>query len=388
MPPLAQATAKRETRAAAGAKLRTALGLMSGTSMDGVDAALIRSDGRGRIEFGPRQTVAYDDFIRAGLRAALGKPTAPPALVEAVTRAHGAAVEALLGRNGVRREAVDVIGFHGHTISHRPWERATVQIGDAALLARLAGIDVVNDFRSADVRAGGQGAPFVPVFHAALARGLDHPLAVLNIGGVANVTWIGAAFDPNAPAPPNGDLLAFDTGPGNALLDDWVFRRTGAHWDTDGKLALAGRADARAADAILANPYFNREPPKSLDRDHFDAGPVSGLSPEDGAATLVAVTARSAALARRFFPAPARRWLVCGGGRRNPAIMQALKAAIAEPVEPAPVDAVEAVGWDGDALEAQAFAYLALRSLDGLPLSFPRTTGVPRALTGGTLVRA
>lgn len=387
MPPLAQATAKRETRATARspgrARLRTALGLMSGTSMDGVDAALIRSDGNGRIEFGPRQTFPYDAAIRAGLRASLGKTEAPAPLVEALTRAHAAAVATLLGGNGIASGAVDVIGFHGHTISHRPWEGSTIQIGDGPLLARLAGIDVVNDFRIADVRAGGQGAPFVPVFHAALARGLEHPLAVLNIGGVANVTWIGAAYDAVASAPAETALLAFDTGPGNALLDDWVFKRTGAHWDADGKLALAGRADPAAAAAILANAYFERQPPKSLDRDHFDSSPVARLSPADGAATLVEVTARSAALARRFFPAPAQRWLVCGGGRRNPAIMQALKAAIAEPV-----DAVEAVGWDGDALEAQAFAYLALRSLDGLPLSFPRTTGVPRPLAGGTLHRA
>jgi anhydro-N-acetylmuramic acid kinase len=277
---------------------------------------------------------------------------------------------------------VDVVGFHGHTISHRPWAGSTIQIGDGALLARLTGIDVVNDFRTADVKAGGQGAPLVPVFHAALSAAQAHPLAVLNIGGVANVTWIGGSFDPAEPAPAEGSILAFDTGPGNALLDDWVWKRTGEHWDADGRLALAGRADDAAAEAILADAYFGREPPKSLDRDHFDASPVARLSPEDGAATLVAVTARSAALASRFFPQPAKRWLVCGGGRRNPAIMRALAAAIDVPVDP-----VETVGWDGDALEAQAFAYLALRSLDGLPLSFPRTTGVPRPLTGGTLMR-
>jgi len=363
--------------------MRTALGLMSGTSMDGIDAALIRSDGRGRVELGPRLTIAYDDAIRRDLRAALGKQKAPPALVEALTRAHAAAIEKLLAAHGIEGGAVDVIGFHGHTIWHRPEAGETIQIGDGALLARLIGIDVVNDFRTADVKAGGQGAPLVPVFHSALARGLAHPLAVLNIGGVANVTWIGAAFDPAAPAPDDAALLAFDTGPGNALIDDWVLKRTGARCDDDGKLARAGRADAKAAAAILADAYFARVPPKSLDRDHFDARPVAGLSAEDGAATLVDVTVRSAAAARKFFPAPARRWLVCGGGRRNPAIMEALRAAI-----PEPVDAVEAVGWDGDALEAQAFAYLALRTLDGLPLTFPRTTGAPRPLVGGTLHRA
>ncbi len=363
--------------------MRTALGLMSGTSLDGVDAALIRSDGRGRVEFGPRRTIPHGDSIRRELRAVLGKRAAPPALVEALTRAHAEAVKALLSEHRTTPREVDVVGFHGQTIWHRPEAGETVQIGDGALLARLTGIDVVNDFRTADVKAGGQGAPLVPVFHAALARELNPPLAILNVGGVANVTWIGAAFDPAAAAPDDAGLLAFDTGPGNALIDDWVLKRTGAPCDVDGRLARTGRVDARAAAAILADGYFARVPPKSLDRDHFDASPVAKLSPADGAATLVDVTARAAAAAGDYFPAPARRWLVCGGGRRNPAIMQALRAAIA-----APVDAVEAVGWDGDALEAQAFAYLALRTLDGLPLTFPRTTGAPRPMGGGTLHRA
>jgi len=381
MSQLAQAPSKPKAPADE-ARLRTALGLMSGTSMDGIDAALIRSDGRGSVEFGARLTRPYEPALRGALRAALGQPAAPPDLVESLTRVHAEAVRMLLAEAGIAAGEVDVIGFHGHTICHRPWEGETVQIGDGALLARLTGIDVVNDFRTADVKAGGQGAPFVPVFHAALARALPHPVAVLNIGGVANVTWIGAAFDPAAAAPDDAALLAFDTGPGNALLDDWVFRHTGQHWDGDGRLARAGRVDDAAARAILADPYFDRMPPKSLDRDHFDASPVDGLTPADGAATLVAVTARSAAAASRYFPAPAQRWLVCGGGRRNPAIMQALRAALEAPVDP-----VEAVGWDGDALEAQAFAYLALRALDGLPLSFPRTTGIPRPLTGGNVCR-
>ena len=383
MPPLAQAEAKPKTPASAAARLRTALGLMSGTSLDGVDAALIRSDGRGRVEFGPRATIPYDDAIRRELRAALGKSAAPRAVVEALTRAHAEAVQRLLTDHRLAAGDVDVVGFHGQTIWHRPEAGETVQIGDGALLARLVGIHVVNDFRTADVKAGGQGAPLVPVFHAALARELQHPLAVLNIGGVANVTWIGATFDPAAAAPDDAALLAFDTGPGNALIDDFVLKRTGARCDEGGALARAGRVDAKAAALILANAYFDRAPPKSLDRDHFDASPVSGLSPEDGAATLVEVTVRAVAAARRHFPVPPHRWLVTGGGRHNPAIMQALRAVLAVPVDP-----VEAVGWDGDALEAQAFAYLALRALDGLPITFPRTTGAPRPLGGGVLHRA
>ena len=367
--------------------LRT-IGLMSGTSLDGVDAAYLETDGETIARLGPRLTLPYDPKLRRALRALLDRAETlrddDPELLDAVKRLtdrHAEAVEAL----GLE---ADLIGFHGQTILHRPPVAGrnitpfTWQVGDAVSLARRTGMTVAYDFRSADVAAGGEGASLVPAYHQALAAGLERPLAVLNIGGVANVTWIGGAFDPAEPAPAAGSILAFDTGPGNALLDDWVWKRTGAHWDADGRLALAGKPNDAAAAAILGNDYFGREPPKSLDRDHFDASPVSSLSPEDGAATLVAVTARSAALASRFFPQPAKRWLVCGGGRRNPAIMRALSAAI-----DAPVDPVEAVGWDGDALEAQAFAYLALRSLDGLPLSFPRTTGVPKPLTGGTLMR-
>jgi anhydro-N-acetylmuramic acid kinase len=364
------------------ARLRAAIGLMSGTSLDGVDAALIRSDGRGRVEFGPHLTIPYGDALRAEVRAHFGKLSAPSALVEALTRANAEAVEALIAQHGVKRADIDVIGYHGQTIWHRPEAGETVQLGDGALLARLTGIDVVNDFRTPDVKAGGQGAPLVPIFHAALASALPLPVAVLNIGGVANVTWIGAAFDPASASPDDAALLAFDTGPGNALIDDWVMKHGGGRYDHDGRLARAGRVDEAAAGVILANGYFTRKPPKSLDRGHFDPVPVAPLSPEDGAATLVAVTARAVAKARDWFPAPARRWLVCGGGRHNPVIMEALRRAMREPVDP-----VEAVGWDGDATEAQAFAYLALRTLDGLPITFPHTTGAPKPMGGGTLHR-
>ena len=381
MPPLAQADAKPKMPAPA--RLRTALGLMSGTSLDGVDAALIRCDGRGRVEFGPHLTIPYGDALRRDVRALFGKLTGPPALVEALTRANAEAVEALIARHGLARGDVAVIGYHGQTIWHRPEAGETVQLGDGPMLARLTGIDVVNDFRSPDVKAGGQGAPLVPVFHAALAGRLPLPVAVLNIGGVANVTWIGAAFDPASTSPDDAALLAFDTGPGNALLDDWVMKHTDGRYDHGGRLARAGRADDAAAAVILANGYFARKPPKSLDRDHFNPAPIAQLSLEDGAATLVAVTAGAVAKAREWFPAPARCWLVCGGGRHNPAIMEALRAAMPEPVDP-----VEAVGWNGDATEAQAFAYLALRALDGLPITFPRTTGAPCPLGGGTLHRA
>jgi anhydro-N-acetylmuramic acid kinase len=348
-----------------------ALGLMSGTSLDGVDAALVVTDGIAVERLGPALTVPYQPDTRERLRSVLGG-AGPVAEVEAeITRIHAEAVARLLAEAGVSGAEVDVIGFHGHTILHRPEQRRTWQIGDGALLARLTGIPVVNDFRTADVLAGGQGAPLVPVFHRALAAGIERPVAVLNLGGVGNVTWIGE----------DDGLLAFDTGPGNALIDDWALAHTGTPVDEDGRLARSGKVDGARVARFAQHPFFVRIPPKSLDRDDFRtfaSGLVQGMDAADGAATLSAFTARAAGLARAHFPKPAARWLVCGGGRHNPAVMAALRAEFNAPVEP-----VEAVGWDGDALEAQAFAYLAVRSLRGLPLTYPETTGGPSALSGG-----
>jgi anhydro-N-acetylmuramic acid kinase len=350
------------------------IGLMSGTSLDGVDAAWVQTDGIAIAAFGPRLTLPYPAPLRAALRGLLDR--APglnaddpdlAAAVAALTEQHAQAVLAL----GM---PADLIGFHGQTLLHRPEQGRTWQVGDAARLAALTGVPVAHDFRAADVAAGGQGAPLVPVFHAALAAGMERPLAVLNLGGVANVTWIGA----------DGALAACDTGPGNGPLDDWTMRHTGAAFDRDGALARAGAADGAVLARLLAHPYFARPAPKSLDRLDFAAAlagsGLEGLAPADGAATLAAFTA--AAVAATALPARPRRWLVCGGGRHNPAIMDALRAAL-----PAPVDPVEAVGWDGDALEAQCFGFLAARVATGLPLSFPATTGVPRAMTGGRITR-
>ena len=367
-------------------EISTALGLMSGTSLDGIDAAILRTDGGANVETGPSITIAYEDGLRERLRGILGG-AAPEAEVAAVerdfTRAHGEAVARLLASAGSGPADIDVIGFHGHTIAHEPAAGRTWQIGDGAALAAQAGIDVVCDFRAADVAAGGQGAPLAPLYHAALAPAEPRPLAVLNVGGVANVTWIGEAFDAAVAAPPPFGLVAFDTGPGNALMDDWVRAGTGQRYDRDGALARAGTVDAAALAALLDDPYFDRAPPKSLDRDAFDPAPISALSVADGAATLCAFTVASVARAAGHFPDPARRWIVTGGGRHNPTIMRALARALDADMAPA-----ERLGWDGDALEAQAFAYLAVRSLAGLPLSLPGTTGAPRPLTGGRLHRA
>lgn len=351
--------------------MRRALGLMSGTSLDGIDVALIKTDGGDRVIPGPALTVPHPADFRERLRGVLGGKGPIEEVEVELTRLHADAVMGFLARHP--GPTIDLVGFHGHTILHRPAERRTWQIGDGALLARLVGIAVVGDFRTADVAAGGEGAPLAPLYHAALAAPLAKPLAVLNIGGVANLTWIGD----------RGEIMAFDTGPGNALIDDWMRRHTGAAADFDGALARAGRASEAHVARFLEHPFFARKPPKSLDRDAFQAAMPKGLAPADGAATLTEMTAAAVAAALRHLPAPPREWLVCGGGRRNPALMDALGRRLAARVRP-----VEAAGWDGDALEAQAFAYLAVRSAKGLPLSLPTTTGAPQPICGGRLFRA
>jgi anhydro-N-acetylmuramic acid kinase len=345
-----------------------AIGLMSGTSLDGIDVAMIDTDGRDHVSTGPALTLPYPEAFRERLRSVLGGVGPVAEVEEELTQLHAEAVEHFLRQHP--GTAVDVVGFHGHTILHCPAERRTWQIGDGALLASRLGLDVVADFRSADVAAGGEGAPLAPLFHAALAAALQKPVAILNIGGVANVTWIGEG----------GLLLAFDAGPGNALIDDWVRRHTGAQADFGGGFARAGRVSATHVERFLASRFFDLPPPKSLDRDDFrDVMPVE-LSVEDGAATLTEMTAAAVISAARHFPLPAREWLITGGGRHNPALMEGLSRQLVTAVRP-----VEAVGWNGDALEAQAFAYLAVRSLEGLPLSLPSTTGVPQPTCGGRL---
>lgn len=342
-----------------------AIGLMSGTSMDGIDAACVVTDGHRILERGPSLTLPYTAPFRARLRSVLGGGGPLAAVERELTLLHVEAARALLARTG----PVDVVGFHGHTILHRPQERRTWQIGEGALLARELGLPVVDSLRVADVTAGGQGAPLVPAYHAALAADLPKPLAVLNIGGVANVTVIGR----------DGSLLAFDTGPGNALVDDWMHNRSGLPMDADGRHAARGTVDDICLATLLAHPYFDAPPPKSLDRDDFSADALAHLARDDGAATLTAFTAAAVARALPHLPEPPRRWIVCGGGRRNPTLMAMLRDRLA----PATVEPVEAVGWDGDAVEAEAFAFLAVRSLRGLPITFPGTTGAPAAMTGG-----
>jgi anhydro-N-acetylmuramic acid kinase len=365
-------------------KTMRAIGLMSGTSMDGIDVAMIETDGEDVVERRAAHTIAYD----ANFRAALGRAIADArgladrqartgilAEVEReLTDRHASAVAQFLEQQGLAPADIDVTGFHGHTVLHAPERRLTVQIGDGPRLARATGIDVVCDLRAADVAAGGQGAPLAPVYHRALvARLPQRPLVLLNVGGVANATWIGR----------NGELIAFDTGPGNALIDDWMLRRARSTLDADGSAAARGRVDEPALTALLTHEYFGEPPPKSLDRNAFSASPMDALPVEDGAATLTAFTAAAIARAREYFPEQPQLWLVSGGGRRNKTLM----AMIAERVEAA-VAPAEAVGVDGDSVEAEAWAYLAVRSLKGLPITFPGTTGAPRPMTGGVLAAA
>jgi anhydro-N-acetylmuramic acid kinase len=354
----------------------TALGLMSGTSMDGIDAALLTTDGERIVALGSARTLEYDPDFGQRLSHAVTSHEADDALVRDLTERHAEAVLGLIRSTGV---TPDVIGFHGQTILHDPDKRRTVQIGDGGQLARLTGIPVVCDFRSADVASGGQGAPFVPIYHRALAAKEPKPVAVLNIGGVANVTWVGVASDGVS----GSGLLAFDTGPGVALIDDWVRKTVGGRWDEGGKLAASGKVDTARLAKLLDHPFFDLPPPKSLDRNSFKTDfLLNGCSPADGAATLVRFTAECVARARMHFKAAPSRWIACGGGRRNEYLLETLRAVLDEPVVRA-----EDLGWDGDALEAQAFAYLAVRHMSGLPLSFPSTTGVPRPMPGGRLFR-
>jgi anhydro-N-acetylmuramic acid kinase len=361
-----------------------ALGLMSGTSFDGVDVALVTTDGETIAELGPVGYRPYADSERVLLRQALAEAVAlrdrtsrPGILAEAealVTSAHAEAVQNFLREHAIEPGSVGVVGFHGQTVLHRPAERLTVQLGDGATLAARLGILVVYDFRAADVTAGGEGAPFVPVVHRAFVQrsGLDLPALVINLGGVGNLTYVGEGET----------LIAFDTGPANALLDDFVLRRTGQPFDRDGALAQAGRPDAATLVRFMDHPYFARPAPKSLDRNDFASASVDHLSTEDGAATLVAFTAESIGRGVDLLPSRPRICIAAGGGARNPALLDAIAARLGVPVRSA-----DDIGWSAEALEAQAFAILAVRSLRGLPLSYPGTTGVPEPTTGGVLAK-
>ncbi|MGB3490347.1 MAG: anhydro-N-acetylmuramic acid kinase [Xanthobacteraceae bacterium] len=362
-----------------------AIGMMSGTSLDGVDVALIETDGKRIAGFGPSGYRPYAEAERAVLRRALEEAPAmadrdarPGILAEAervVTIAHAEAIATFTAQHGIAREDIDIVGFHGQTVLHRPERRLTVQIGDAAALAKAIHIPVMHDFRAADVAAGGQGAPLVPVYHRALAQSLDRegPIVLVNIGGVSNITYIDG----------NETLIACDTGPGNALLDDFMFRVLGKPFDCEGRLAAEGVVDEAWLAHSLQQPFFTKPPPKSLDRNDFATLRLESAVAADGAATLTAFTAASIAAIVPLLPKPPQSWIVVGGGARNLTLLRMLRERLA----PATVETGDQLGWSSDAIEAQAFGYLAARGLKGLPLSYPATTGVPMPMTGGLMAQ-
>jgi len=350
-----------------------ALGAMSGTSLDGVDAAMVLTDGARIFQFGDSDYRPYDTDERAVLRAAMGKWDWLDDAAAIVETAHAELLSQMTG--------AQLVAYHGQTTAHDPGGRGTCQIGDGRLLAHVLDCPVVWDFRSADVEMGGQGAPLAPFFHHACARWakVEAPLAFVNLGGVGNLSWVDPSIEnPSAP----GACLAFDTGPANAPLNDLMQARRGVDLDEDGALAAQGTADAGVLDRLAAHRWFRKVPPKSLDRNDFawlgDA--VAALDDADAAATLTAAAAASVALGLEHCPSPPARLLITGGGRHNATLMRMLEAGCDCPVAP-----VEAVGLDGDMLEAQAFAYLGVRVVRGWPTSAPGTTGVPAPVGGGTL---
>ena len=366
-----------------------AVGLMTGTVLDGnIDVAMLKTDGERIEEFGPYALVPYAEPVNAMLREAQAQALAwnfdgpePAIFAEAeavLTRAQSAAVRQLVERSGRRMADIGVIGFHGQTVLHRaPTQQrrgATRQLGDGMLMHALLDTSVVYDFRSADVGAGGQGAPLAAIYHASLlgSSGAGGDTAVLNLGGVGNVTWWGGGEN----------LVAFDTGPANAPINDFVKARALGEMDRDGALAASGTVDEERLARLLRHPYFTAPYPKSLDRFSFTAAMADGLGDADGAATLTAFSAAAVGKALDLLPRRPRRLFVSGGGRRNPTLMAMIAGR-------AGVEAVSAdtLGWRGDAVEAECFAFLAVRTLRGLPISFPSTTGVPRPMTGGRIAR-
>lgn len=350
---------------------------MSGTSLDGVDAAIIDTDGERITRFGPVALLPFATDERAALIDATEdairwnghgeRPDSFAAAEAVVLDVHVRAARAVLEREP--GSAVDLIGFHGQTVLHRPERRLTVQLGDPAALAKALGTRVVADLRQADLAAGGQGAPLVPVYHAALAQviGARPPVAFLNVGGVANLSFLGS----------DGAVIAFDTGPGNGLIDLLMQERGAGRYDDGGRLAAAGTVGAPALARLLDSPYFHKRGAKSLDRYDFPLEAVAGLSIEDAAATLVAFTADAVARGAAELPETPTRWIVCGGGRHNPTLMRALNERVGR------CESADASGLRGDFIEAEAMAYLAARSMRGLPITFPGTTGAPEPMTGG-----
>lgn len=368
-----------------------AIGLMSGTSMDGIDLAALRTDGENVVERGPNFFVPYEAAFRDRIARALetakqitvrgDRPGDLASLEEEITRRHAEAVAIFVRQRMAECGKPDIVGFHGQTVLHRPQAGLTVQLGDGKLLSALTGLPVAYDMRANDMVHKGQGAPLVPVYHSALARALsapyagEFPIVFVNIGGISNITYV----------PETGNPIAFDTGPGNALIDQWVSREGGIPFDADGAVASEGAVVAAVVQDYLGKPFFNRPGPKSLDRNDFTLAEAEGLELADGARTLAAVSAQAILKSVDHLPSAPKLWIACGGGRKNPHIMHDLGKAAQQTGAQAVL--AEDVGLEGDATEAEAWAYLAVRVVKGLPLTFPTTTGCLQPLTGGVLAR-
>lgn len=365
--------------------IKTAIGLMSGTSMDGIDAALVRTDGENIVERGSMGFYPYSADVQQTLKAALEeakhlmhRDDRTDQLKNAevlITQLHIEAVRSFLSQHKLKASQVDVLGFHGQTVLHRPDQALTVQLGDGRALAKAIGIDVVYDMRAKDMELGGQGAPLVPIYHKALTASMpdelnsNSPVVFVNIGGISNITYIGE------------DLIAFDTGPGNALIDQWVQSQAGIPYDQGGMIAAEGRLNEALAAQYLGSNYFEKPLPKSLDRNDFLPPKAGKVSLEDGARTLAHISAAAILKSIDHLPIVPKLWIICGGGRHNPHIMSDLKT-LSEAKHSKVIKAEEA-GFDGDAMEAEAWGYLAVRSLKELPLTFPKTTGCEVQVSGG-----
>ncbi len=356
---------------------RLAVGLMSGTSRDGIDAALIESDGEAYIRPVAFFSEAYTDEFRNRLALAchealqMETPVQHEAISiaeDTLTHLHINAVKSLLIQANIKPHEIAVIGFHGHTIAHRIDRHWTWQIGNGALMAQELGIAVVDNFRAKDVAAGGQGAPLMPVYHRAMTSDLEKPVAILNLGGVANITAIDR----------HNDMVAFDCGMASAMIDSWMLSKTGVAMDISGAQAAVGQVNETVLAEMLAHPFFALDPPKSIDRDDFSMASIEAMSIADGAATLTAFSAEAVAIGLRFLPHMPKQILVAGGGRKNNTLMRMIRDRTALEVRD-----IDDLGFDGDAIEAQGFAYMALRRLDNLPISFSGTTGVKAPLCGG-----
>lgn len=367
----------------------SAIGLMSGTSLDGIDVALIRTDGEEVVERGPFMGVPYEPAFRRRLAEALEiaktiavrteRPGDLGEIERLLTLRHAEAVRRFLDRHGLGIGDIDAIGFHGQTVLHRPLQGLTVQLGDGDLLARETGIPVVYDMRANDMRHGGEGAPLAPAYHRALAANVTPEVAAMptvfvNIGGISNITFIGR----------DGTVIAFDSGPGNTLIDQWVERHAGVPFDQGGAIASEGRVLMPLAERYLSSDFFTAERRRSLDRNDFRPPADGEAELADGARTLSYVTAAAILKAADHLPERPRLWIVCGGGRLNRIVMDDMRALAGKDAR---VVTAEEAGFDGDAMEAEAWAYLAVRALDRLPLSWPTTTGLREPVSGGVIAR-